>query len=114
MVHFIRSDSCGLFHSAVQVTESLPPGYPIRTSADHRIRAPSRGFSQLIASFFALQLQGIRRGPIFRLAISSFLHVLFSSCMDSRYKTFFPSLLLSNIFLRFNVLPKPSHLFLGE
>ena len=36
-----------------QVTGSLPPGSPIRTSAGHRAFAPHRGFSQLITSFFA-------------------------------------------------------------
>ena len=35
------------------VTGSLPPGYPIRLSRDHRICAPSPGFSQLITAFFA-------------------------------------------------------------
>ena len=46
-------------------TASLPPGYPIRPSADHRTCAPTRGFSQLITAFFALQLPGIRHKPIF-------------------------------------------------
>ena len=36
-----------------QVPESLPAGFPIRTSAGHRVFAPHRGFSQLITSFFA-------------------------------------------------------------
>ena len=36
-----------------QVPESLPAGFPIRTSAGHRVFAPNRGFSQLITSFFA-------------------------------------------------------------
>ena len=36
-----------------QVPESLPAGFPIRTSAGHRAFAPHRGFSQLITSFFA-------------------------------------------------------------
>ena len=35
------------------VTASLPPGFPIRTSAGHRAFAPHRGFSQLVTSFFA-------------------------------------------------------------
>ena len=38
-------------------------GYPIRSPAHHRIFAPTRGFSQLITTFFVRQLQGIRRGP---------------------------------------------------
>ena len=36
-----------------QVTGSLPPGSPIRTSAHQRVFAPKRGFSQLVTSFFA-------------------------------------------------------------
>ena len=36
-----------------RVTASLPPGFPIRTSAGHRAFAPHRGFSQLVTSFFA-------------------------------------------------------------
>ena len=35
------------------VTVSLPPGSPIRTSADHGAFASPRGFSQLITSFVA-------------------------------------------------------------
>ena len=35
------------------VTVSLPPGSPIRTSADHGAFASPRGFSQLITSFIA-------------------------------------------------------------
>ena len=38
-------------------------GYPIRSPAHHRIFAPTRGFSQLVTTFFVRQLQGIRRGP---------------------------------------------------
>ena len=38
-------------------------GCPIRTSADQRSHAPTRGFSQLAASFFAFRSQGIRRTP---------------------------------------------------
>ena len=36
-----------------QVSGSLPTGFPIRTSAGHRVFAPHRGFSQLITSFLA-------------------------------------------------------------
>ena len=36
-----------------QVSGSLPTGFPIRTSAGHRVFAPHRGFSQLITSFIA-------------------------------------------------------------
>ena len=40
-------------------------GCPIRMSADYRLFAPPRGFSQLITSFFALQSLGIPRMPLF-------------------------------------------------
>ena len=35
------------------------PGCPIRRSADHRLLSPSRGFSQIAASFIGSQCQGI-------------------------------------------------------
>ena len=38
------------------VGESLPPGYPIREPAGHRMCAPLRSFSQLTAPFFAILL----------------------------------------------------------
>ena len=40
-------------HHQGAVTVSLPPGSPIRTSADHGAFASPRGFSQLITSFIA-------------------------------------------------------------
>ena len=40
-------------HHQGAVTVSLPPGSPIRTSADHGAFASPRGFSQLITSFVA-------------------------------------------------------------
>ena len=45
-VPHVRSALCA-------VTESLPPGFPIRTSAGRRVFAPYRRFSQLVTSFFA-------------------------------------------------------------
>ena len=39
-------------------------GYPIRPSADLRMFAPTRGFSQLTTAFLAKQLQGIHRRPL--------------------------------------------------
>ena len=39
------------------------PGCPIRTSADQRLFAPPRGFSQLVTSFFASKSQGIPCTP---------------------------------------------------
>ena len=56
MVHFTRSGSRALFYSGVRVTGSLPPGYPIRLSADQWVCAPPRGFSQLITAFLVLRL----------------------------------------------------------
>ena len=43
---FARRTNCG-------VMESLPSGFPIRTSAGRRAFAPHRGFSQLVTSFLA-------------------------------------------------------------
>ena len=45
-----------------------PPGFPIRTPADQRMRAPPRIFSQLATSFFAGLRQGIPRALLHRLA----------------------------------------------
>ena len=42
---------------------SLLPGYPIRSPLDHRMFAPPQSFSQLTATFFALQLQDIHHKP---------------------------------------------------
>ena len=47
------------------------PGCPIRTSADQRLLAPPRGFSQLATSFIACESLGIHRAP---------LHVSSPSC----------------------------------
>ena len=72
MVHFTQCDSCALFYSDIQVITSQLPDYSIRISGGYRICAPNPGFSQLITSFFAFQLQGIRHRPIFRLTILLF------------------------------------------
>ena len=42
---------------------SLHAGFPIQISADLRMLAPPRGFSQLAASFFGIWRQGIPRVP---------------------------------------------------
>ena len=47
-----------LFHLTVTALSWLP-GSPIRTSAALRLFAPTRGFSQLVTSFFGSQCQGI-------------------------------------------------------
>ena len=75
--HYWGNHSCFLFLQVLRCFSSLrlPPcsrqespafsrrGCPIRTSADQRSHAPTRGFSQLAASFFAFRSQGIRRTP---------------------------------------------------
>ena len=48
----LGSCAFALLHQGA-VTVSLPPGSPIRTSADHGAFASPRGFSQLITSFVA-------------------------------------------------------------
>ena len=40
-------------------------GFPIRSSPDQRIYAPTRGLSQLITTFIIFQCQGIHRMPLF-------------------------------------------------
>ena len=54
-----------LYFIQMWMTRSLSPGYPIRTSADHRVFASPHGFSQFTTSFFALLRQGIHHKPIF-------------------------------------------------
>ena len=54
------------------VTESLPPGCPIRKSTHHRIFAPPRGLSQLITSFIASESQGIPHAPLVDSVLSSY------------------------------------------
>ena len=46
-------------------------GSPIRTSADLRPFAPTRGFSQLVTSFVASESQGIPRTPLIDFLVSS-------------------------------------------
>ena len=52
------------------VTGSLPPGCPIRTSADLFAFADPRGFSQLVTSFFASESPGIPHAPLFSSVMS--------------------------------------------
>jgi hypothetical protein len=51
------------------MTESLPPGYPIRLSADLRMCAPPRSFSQLTTAFIAPELHRHPPWTYIRLAI---------------------------------------------
>ena len=68
-------------------------GSPIRTSADQRPFAPSRGFSQLVTSFFASESQGILRSLLvtylFPFLHSSYALLFFSLLTMS--KNFHPS-----------------------
>ena len=82
--HYLRNHVCFLFLRVLRCFSSprfprnayfirrhvpghLPRGgSPIRTSADLRLCAPSRGFSQLVASFIGFRCQGIR--PVLFLA----------------------------------------------
>ena len=74
--------SCGYLEVSVPrvrlphrgMTESLPPGCPIRTSADLWVFAPPRGFSQLVTSFFASESQGIPHPPFFHSVMSLSVH----------------------------------------
>jgi hypothetical protein len=54
---------------------SHPLGFPIRISPDHSLLAASRGFSQLIASFFAYLRQGIHTHALSSLTIKSTTHI---------------------------------------
>ena len=47
-------------------------GFPIRTPADQRSFAPTRGFSQLVASFIASWSLGIHHTPLFICSIRDF------------------------------------------
>ena len=70
MVQFTRYGFAGLcIHHAI--TGSLPLGYPIRSPTDHRICAPPRGFSQLVATFSAVWLQGIHHEPVVTIRLLS-------------------------------------------
>ena len=52
------------------IPESLPVSCLIRISADQRVFAPPRGFSQLITSFVASESQGILHAPFSCLVLS--------------------------------------------
>ena len=56
----------------IRMTDSRPPGYPIRLSADLRMCAPTRSFSQLTTAFFASIRQDIHHKPYFHLTILLF------------------------------------------
>ena len=45
------------------MTGLIQPGFPIRKSTDRRLLSPTRGFSQIAASFFGSWCQGILLAP---------------------------------------------------
>ena len=63
MFQFPRFASHGLCIQPQDDRASPRPGCPIRTSADLRLRAAPRGFSQLATSFIAGPYLGIHRAP---------------------------------------------------
>ena len=64
MVHFTQYCSCVLYIQTFRWCINAPD-YSIRKSGGKRICAPVPGLSQLITSFFAWQLPGIRHRPVF-------------------------------------------------
>ena len=60
------------------VTASLPPGFPIRTSAGRRAFAPNRGFSQLVTSFVASESH--RHPPCALLCFPFSFRLLLTGC----------------------------------
>ena len=58
-------------------------GCPIRTSADQRSHAPTRGFSQLAASFFAFRSLGIRRTPFSAFCRSCYSIKIRRTCLSA-------------------------------
>ena len=87
------------------VTVSLPPGSPIRTSADHGAFASPRGFSQLITSFFASESH---RHPPCALICFPFFFSPFSNMTFSRFS--FGLLRLAPVDLAF----RPARLLLSS
>ena len=76
------------------------PGCPIRTSADLRLFAPTRSFSQLITSFIASESPGIHHTPLF---IYSNFSTNLAFSRDSTFYMFISSYLL--IIVLWNLFP---------
>ena len=84
--HYLRNHYYFLFLRVLRCFSSpgLPPlrdippcgrmGCPIRISADRKLFAPPRSFSQLVTSFFASESPGIHHTPF---TISSYLILLY-------------------------------------
>ena len=102
--HYFRNHYCFLFLRVLRCFSS--PGSPhapiysvhdnamllalsslIRISADHRIFAPPRSFSQLVTSFFGAMYQGILRKPFVAWSFSRliFLCLLVSSFFNRKF-----------------------------
>ena len=73
-------------------------GSPIQTPADRKVFAPPRSFSQLVASFFGSQCQGIRPVPfLLDLSRRTACSVMPAPCMGHAHA--FLSLSASSVFL---------------
>ena len=75
MVHFTQYCSCVLYIQTFRWCINAPD-YSIRKSGGKRICAPDPGLSQLITSFFAWQLPGIRHRPVFAWPYHLFRSIL--------------------------------------
>ena len=61
------------------------PGFPIRTSTDHKSFAPPRSFSQLTTSFVISESLGIPHTPLFASVSSNFFVRLLALLCITRY-----------------------------
>ena len=89
---------------SINMDTSFEVGFPIRTSAGHRIFAPNRSFSQLITSFFASVSQGIRHAPFSRF-FRDFVQYLYllsiNNHKDIVFICFLSCIIMSKIFCNF-------------
>jgi hypothetical protein len=96
MVHFPGSASSKLFGSPRGSHRFTVRGSPIRTSADHWVCAPPRGFSQLTTSFLAFTRLGIHRVPLVACQFPQLMcyFVLRHACLPTLVRLVLSSLLL--------------------
>src|SRR5215216_6335761 len=102
MFQFSPLASLPLFHSGRDDEASPSPGFPIRAPPDQRLRAAPRGFSQLVAPFFACPCQGIHRAPFVRL--TGYLYPVHRSSLDH-------ALVLSRLSRRFPTTQSSTQVF---